>query len=226
MLPRGMARRFPGSQALCAALLGVALLLLLVPARARAEEWEVALAKRVVRMGTLSVGAMPGRPLVRIGVAFDPRATRGEREAKEQVEALRNAAGGLPGPAEVQAEILPVNDAAALAEAFATRGFRIVLLFGAIQDPEWSGILALAARHHVGTVSAIPDFLREPEQVKRRGPSTFVFRREGGKTGLFADRERVAIEGVFGAAVLGNAPLVKSEPIPTPPPPPASGVAP
>ena len=234
MLPRGMATRFPGSHAVCGALLGVVLLLLLVPAGARAEDWPVALARRVIGMGTLSVGLLPKPTRIRIGVLYDPRRSDDREEVELQLGAFNSMATGTSGTISFAFEAVPVDVDASLAAAFATRGFRIVVLPKTLGDAEWTRVLALAEQHHVGTVAAIPDFLRGPEQVKRLGPSTFVFRVEGGTTSMYADLARVGREGVFGAAVLGNAKLVKSDkvapppapPAPSAPPAPASGVAP
>lgn len=233
MLRRGMAtRRFP-ALGLRGALLSLGLVLL-APARALAEPWHIALAKRIVGMATLSVETLPKPIRVRIGVLYDPRRSGGRDEVELQLGAFKSMAPGMSGNIDFDFEAVPVDVEAPLAAAFATRGFRIVVLPETLGDAEWKRVLALAEQHHVGTVAAIPGFLHSPEQVKRLGPSTFVFLVAGGTTGLFSDRDRVAVEGVFGAGVLLNAPLVNSEQVSTPPAPPApsappapaSGVAP
>lgn len=227
MLRRGMAtRRFP-ALGLRGALLSLGLLLL-APARALAEEWPVALAKRVVGMASLSVKLLPRPIRVRIGVLFDPRVSHATDDARNLVDAFRSRGTDGSSNIDYDFEAVPVDVEAPLAAAFATGGFRIVVLPETLGDAEWKRVLALAEQHHVGTVAAIPGFLHSPEQVKRLGPSTFVFRVAGGTTGMYADRKRVAVERVFGAGVLGKTPLVNSDQVSTPPAPPApaSGVAP
>ncbi len=233
MLPRGMATRFSGSTALFGALLGVVLLLLLAPARARAEDWQVVLARRVIGMGMMSVELVPKPTRVRIGVLFDPRRSDDREEVELQLGAFKSMAPGMSGTIDFDFEAVPVDVEAPLAAAFATRGFRIVVLPETLGDVEWTRVLALAEQHHVGTVAAIPRWLRSPSELRRMGPAAFVFPSHGGAMGMYADLGRANREGVFNSRVFGlsTTTIKRDDPpapsvAPAPPAPPAPPVPP
>lgn len=226
-----MAMHLPGSTALRGALLAACLAWLL-PLGARAEEWPLVLARRIVNMVGLTVEAQGVRPVVRIGVVYDPRQSHSRRDAEDQMHAIEAAARSVSETRDIRVEIVPVDGSNALSDALVARGLRVLVVSMNLREPEWALVLSLAEQNHIGTVTGLPERPALPLTLSRGLPAIVVFPGDRGTARHCVHRARARLEGVFLSRPLGTStPACVPEaspvsPAASAPPAPAPGVAP